>query len=92
MKFDGKDYEEKGPNSSGKPLNARTLELTSKVKGDVMEHDTYDWSLKIRNPVSTAFLKTSFVLVELWKYQPVLAYLASTRTKPLVSKCLLSNS
>jgi hypothetical protein len=43
MKFDGKDYEEKGPNvapgamSSGKRVNAHTLEVTDKVKGDVMD-------------------------------------------------------
>lgn len=47
MKFDGKDYEEKGPNvaagsmSSGKRVNAHTLEITDKVKGEVMNHTTY---------------------------------------------------
>jgi hypothetical protein len=50
MKFDGKDYEEKGPNvapgsmSSGKRVNARTLEITNKVKGQVMDHTTYEVS------------------------------------------------
>lgn len=44
MKFDGEEYEEKGPNvasgstSSGKRVNAKTLELTDKVKGQVMDH------------------------------------------------------
>jgi hypothetical protein len=44
MKFDGKDYEEKGPDvapgsaSSGKRVNAHTLEITDKVKGQVMYH------------------------------------------------------
>ncbi|HKV81829.1 MAG TPA: hypothetical protein VJP02_27020 [Candidatus Sulfotelmatobacter sp.] len=50
MKFDGKDYEEKGPNvapgstSSGKRLNANTLELTDKVKGQVMDHTKFEVS------------------------------------------------
>ncbi len=43
MKFDGKDYPETGPNvapgstSSGHRLNERTLELTDKVQGQVMD-------------------------------------------------------
>lgn len=43
MKFDGKDYREEGPNvapdsmSSGRRLNARTLEITDKVKDRVMD-------------------------------------------------------
>lgn len=47
MKFDGKEYEEKGPNvapgsmSSGKRVNAHTLEVTDKVKGEVMDHTEY---------------------------------------------------
>lgn len=47
MKFDGKDYEEKGPNvapgsaSSGKRVDANTLEITDKVKGQVMDHTRY---------------------------------------------------
>jgi hypothetical protein len=47
MKFDGKEYEEKGPNvasgstSSGKRVNASTLEVTDKVKGQVMDHTTF---------------------------------------------------
>jgi len=47
MKFDGKDYEEKGPavaagsTSSGKRLNAHTLEVTDKVKGEVMDHEKF---------------------------------------------------
>src|SRR5215467_4087898 len=50
MKFDGKDYEEKGPNvapgsaSSGKRVNAHTLELTNKVKGEVMDHTKFEVS------------------------------------------------
>jgi hypothetical protein len=50
MKFDGKDYEEKGPDvapgsvSSGKRVNARTLEITDKVKGEVMDHTKYEVS------------------------------------------------
>jgi len=47
MKFDGKDYEEKGPTvapgstSSGKRVDAHTLEVTDKVKGEVMDHTKY---------------------------------------------------
>ncbi len=47
MKFDGKDYEEKGPNvapgsaSSGKRLDAHTLDIADKVKGEVMDHTKY---------------------------------------------------
>jgi hypothetical protein len=47
MKFDGKDYEEKGPNvapgsaSSGKRVNAHTLDVTDKVKGQVMDHTKF---------------------------------------------------
>lgn len=47
MKFDGKDYEEKGPDvapgsmSSGKRVNAHTLEVTDKVTGEVMDHTEY---------------------------------------------------
>jgi hypothetical protein len=50
MKFDGKDYEEKGPNvapgsaSSGKRVNAHTLEVTDKVKGEVMDHTKFEVS------------------------------------------------
>lgn len=50
MKFDGKDYQEKGPNvapgsaSSGKRVNARTLDVTDKVKGQVMDHTKYELS------------------------------------------------
>lgn len=50
MKFDGKDYEEKGPNvapgstSSGKRVNARTLEITDKLKDKVLDHATYEVS------------------------------------------------
>jgi hypothetical protein len=42
MKFDGKDYEEKGPTvapgstSAGKRVNPHTLELTNQVKGQVI--------------------------------------------------------
>jgi len=47
MKFDGKDYEEKGPNvapgstSSGKRVDANTLDVTDKVKGEVMDHTKF---------------------------------------------------
>ena len=47
MKFDGKDYEEKGPNvpagstSSGKRVDAHTLAVVDKIKGEVMDHTTY---------------------------------------------------
>jgi hypothetical protein len=50
MKFDGNEYGEKGPNvasgssSSGKRVNANTLELTDKVKGQVMDHTRYEVS------------------------------------------------
>jgi hypothetical protein len=50
MKFDGKDYEEKGPNvapgstSSGKRVNEHTLDVTDKVKGQVMDHTKYEVS------------------------------------------------
>ena len=50
MKFDGKDYEEKGPNvapgsmSSGKRVNAHTLEVTDKMKGEVMDHTKFEVS------------------------------------------------
>jgi hypothetical protein len=50
MKFDGKDYEEKGPYvtagsaSSGKRVNARTLEIADKVKGKVMDRTTFEVS------------------------------------------------
>lgn len=47
MKFDGKNYAEKGPNvaagstSSGKRLNSHTLDITDKVKGEVMDYTKY---------------------------------------------------
>jgi len=50
MKFDGKDYEEKGPNvapgsvSAGKRVNAHTLDVTDKIKGEVMDHTRYQVS------------------------------------------------
>lgn len=50
MKFDGKDYTEKGPTvapgsaSSGKRLDAHTLEVTDKVKGQVMDHTKFEVS------------------------------------------------
>jgi hypothetical protein len=50
MRFDGKDYEEKGPNvapgsmSAGKRMNAHTLDVTDKVKGQVMDHTKYEVS------------------------------------------------
>jgi hypothetical protein len=50
MKFDGKDYEEKGPDvapgsmSAGKRLDSHTLEVTDKVKGQVMDHSRYEVS------------------------------------------------
>ena len=50
MNFDGKDYSETGPNvapgstSSGKRLDANTLEITDKIKGQVMDHTRYEVS------------------------------------------------
>ena len=50
MKFDGKDYEEKGPTvapgsaSSGKRADAHTLQVTNKVKGEVMDHTKFQVS------------------------------------------------
>lgn len=50
MKFDGKDFEEKGPSvapgstSSGKRVNAHTLDVTDKVKGEVTDHTKYEVS------------------------------------------------
>ena len=50
MKFDGKDYTEKGPTvapgstSSGKRVDAHTLEITDKVKGHVMDHTKFEVS------------------------------------------------
>lgn len=50
MKFDGKEYEEKGPNvaagstTSGKRLNARTLDVTDKMKGQVLDRAKYEVS------------------------------------------------
>jgi hypothetical protein len=50
MKFDGKEYEEKGPNvapgstSSGKRLNVHALDVTDKVKGEVRDHTKYEVS------------------------------------------------
>ena len=50
MKFDGKDYEDKGPTvapgsaSSGKRVDAHTLEVTNKVKGEVMDRTKYQVS------------------------------------------------
>jgi hypothetical protein len=44
MKFDGKEYPEKGPNvpagsmSSGKRVDAHTIEMTDKIQGKVMDH------------------------------------------------------
>lgn len=50
MKFDGNDYEEKGPNvapgstSSGKRVNDHTLDVTDKIKGKVMDHTRFEVS------------------------------------------------
>jgi hypothetical protein len=50
MKFDGKEYTEKGPNvapgskSSGKRVNAHTLEVTDKIEGKVMDHTKFEVS------------------------------------------------
>ena len=50
MRFDGKDYSEKGPNvapgstSSGKRADAHTLEVTDKVKGQTMDHTRFQVS------------------------------------------------
>lgn len=63
MKFDGKEYEEKGPTvapgsmSSGKRVDAHTLEVTDKVKGEVVDQTKFEVSpdgktltLTIREP------------------------------------------
>jgi hypothetical protein len=50
MKFDGKDYPEKGPNvaagsmTSGKRIDQHTIELTDKVKGKVMDRQRLEVS------------------------------------------------
>lgn len=50
MKFDGKDYEEKGPDvapgsmSNGKRVNSHTLAVVDKVKGEVVDHTRYEVS------------------------------------------------
>ncbi len=50
MNFDGKDYTEHGPTvppgstSSGKRVDAHTLELADKVKGQVMDHTKFEVS------------------------------------------------
>ncbi|MBV8811631.1 MAG: hypothetical protein JO033_23435 [Acidobacteriaceae bacterium] len=50
MNFDGKDYTEKGPDvaagstSSGKRIDANTLEVTDKIKGQVMDHTRFQVS------------------------------------------------
>jgi hypothetical protein len=50
MNFDGKDYTEKGPRvaagstSSGKRVDAHTLEMTDKIKGEVMDHTKFEVS------------------------------------------------
>jgi hypothetical protein len=50
MKFDGKEYEDKGPNvapgtvASGKRVDPHTLEVTDKVKGEVMDHTKFQVS------------------------------------------------
>lgn len=48
MNFDGKDYQETGPDvalgstSSGQRVDAHTLEITDKIKGKVMDHVKYE--------------------------------------------------
>lgn len=50
MKFDGKEYEEKGPDvasgstSSGKRVSGNTLEVTDKIKGQVIDHMKFEVS------------------------------------------------
>lgn len=50
MNFDGKEYAEKGPNvpagsmSSGKRVDAHTLDVTDKIKGKVMDHTKFEVS------------------------------------------------
>jgi hypothetical protein len=50
LRFDGKDYPESGPNvpsgaaSSGKRVDARTLEVTDKIQGKVMDTTTFKLS------------------------------------------------
>jgi hypothetical protein len=50
MNFDGKEYTEEGPTvapgstSSGKRIDANTLEVTDKIKGKVMDHTKFEVS------------------------------------------------
>lgn len=50
MKFDGKDYPEKGPTvapgsmSSGRRTDAHTLEMTDKIQGKVVDHTKFEVS------------------------------------------------
>lgn len=50
VKFDGKEYTEKGPTvapgstSSGKRVDAHTIEMTDKVKGKVIDHTKFEVS------------------------------------------------
>lgn len=50
IKFDGKDYTEKGPavspgsTSSGKRTDAHTIDMTDKIKGKVMDHTKFEVS------------------------------------------------
>jgi hypothetical protein len=47
MNFDGKDYPQTGPQdapgstSSGKRLDAHTLEITDKINGKIVDHGKY---------------------------------------------------
>jgi hypothetical protein len=48
LKFDGKEYAEKGPNvaagsmTSGKRIDANHFELTDKIQGKVMDHTEFE--------------------------------------------------
>jgi hypothetical protein len=44
MNFDGKDYEGKGPTVAPKRADPHTLEVTNKVKGEVMDHTKFEVS------------------------------------------------
>lgn len=59
MKFDGKDYPDRGPNvppgatSSGRRVNQRTLEMTDKIKGKVMDTAQFKLSSNLKTMTIT---------------------------------------
>jgi hypothetical protein len=62
MKFDGKDYPNQGPNvvpgsaSSGRRVNERTLEMTNKIKGKVMNTRQIELSPDLKTLTMTVHL------------------------------------